>query len=326
MEYRSFQNLLLAENIYGDLKMVDCMIFDVDGVLVDANESYPRAICDAVEHYAAQLLSLKSDQPCRFHREQVPLFKAAGGFNDEWDLAYAAALWITWCHVDSNAPALEHFVHAIASAGGGVDAAIRIVGQQSGARTGNKIHTLCDRDFIHRLAQEYYAGPADCPSLFGFPAQYVTIPGHHRLEQNLASPSLLNPWIGRLGLYTGRNRQETDFVLRRASLEQHFPCARRITTSSGIYKPDPQGLDILLRRIPHQAALFVGDTVDDLRCVQNYRLQYPGAPFLWFAGVTTGAMGLKGPSAFTRQGADILTPSAEALLNALRYSRHSGQA
>ena len=63
---------------------VDAVILDVDGVLVDVADSYRRAIVEAVEYVYGDSI----------RREEVQQFKDAGGFNNDWELTYAAALFV----------------------------------------------------------------------------------------------------------------------------------------------------------------------------------------------------------------------------------------
>ena len=62
----------------------DAVVLDVDGVLVDVADSYRRAIVESV----ARLYDRTVD------RSEIQLFKDAGGFNNDWELTYAAALYV----------------------------------------------------------------------------------------------------------------------------------------------------------------------------------------------------------------------------------------
>ncbi len=60
----------------------DAVVLDIDGVLVDVADSYRRAIVESVDRHYGTTIS----------RGEVQLFKDAGGFNNDWELTYAAAL------------------------------------------------------------------------------------------------------------------------------------------------------------------------------------------------------------------------------------------
>lgn len=56
-----------------------CILFDMDGVLVDVSRSYRRAILDTVSHFVGRTI-----EPAL-----VQQFKNRGGFNDDWELTHA---------------------------------------------------------------------------------------------------------------------------------------------------------------------------------------------------------------------------------------------
>ncbi len=323
MRYTQWQGLQLKEGLADSLQSINFVIFDVDGVLVDAKESYPRAIRDAVQHYAATLpQAARAPKACTVELDHIPLFKAAGGFNDEWILTYAACLWLTWCHFSDHALSLSQFMEEVANAGGGIEAAQLVMHARAGSMAPT-VYQWCRQDVVTRLAQEYYAGSEDTYSLFGIPPQLGNIYGHHHLERDLLSPREIDPWADHVALYTGRNDPETEFVLARSGLHPYFPSERRITASSGITKPNPAGLELLIGNAPKTRALFVGDTMDDLRSAQNFQAQHPQEQTLWFAGVTGGSMGESSANTFAEHGADLIVPSVNALLTALFSLRHS---
>ncbi len=75
------------------LKRVDAVIFDCDGVLIDVRESYNRAIQETVAYIVKEATGLTFSRD-GVPREVIHLFKKSGGFNNDWDLAYAVAMFI----------------------------------------------------------------------------------------------------------------------------------------------------------------------------------------------------------------------------------------
>ncbi len=55
------------------------VLFDMDGVLVDASRSYRRAIEETVMHFTGRRISVRT----------VQRYKNRGGFNDDWALTHA---------------------------------------------------------------------------------------------------------------------------------------------------------------------------------------------------------------------------------------------
>jgi len=67
------QDLILKDPILKDL-----IVFDMDGVLVDALESYRAAIQETVKHFTGE-------EPAR---AEIQEWKNRGGFNDDWHLSH----------------------------------------------------------------------------------------------------------------------------------------------------------------------------------------------------------------------------------------------
>ena len=288
----------------------DCIVFDVDGVLVDATVSYPAAILDALHWFTSQVFSGDTSRLGLIGHKDIPRFKAAGGFNDEWNLAYAAALWIAWQALDPKAPSLKSYINAIQQAKGGLKTIHQLLTQ---AGVDQEVYAHCPKDSIMQLAQEFYGGTDACQELFGFMPRTVKDIGRHHLEHPLVSATQLDPFRAGLGIYTGRSANETLFVLKSFQLETLFPAHLRVTASSGITKPDPAGLNHVIQNLSHQGALFVGDTLDDWQTVLNHRLRWPAIP-VFFAGITSGAMGPPSREIFAQAGVDLIAPSTQHLL------------
>ena len=74
MAKKAFEN----EN---DTPKFDCVVFDIDNVLVDTRASYTDTIRKTVQIY------LRSPKPL-LTRQGIEKFKSLGGFNDDWDTCY----------------------------------------------------------------------------------------------------------------------------------------------------------------------------------------------------------------------------------------------
>jgi hypothetical protein len=90
---------------------VDSVVLDVDGVLVDVADSYRRAIVESLERVYDDTID----------REGVQAFKDAGGFNDDWELTYAAALYVL-ARQEGYPEPIGAFADRIADRGGGLAA------------------------------------------------------------------------------------------------------------------------------------------------------------------------------------------------------------
>ncbi|MDO9350100.1 MAG: HAD hydrolase-like protein, partial [Deltaproteobacteria bacterium] len=70
---------------------MDLLIFDMDGVLIDVSGSYRKTIAQSIHIYFKECLGIKSKT---ISNEEISLFKAAGGFNNDWDLTSGFLLYL----------------------------------------------------------------------------------------------------------------------------------------------------------------------------------------------------------------------------------------
>lgn len=75
------------------LKKVNAAIFDCDGVLLDIRESYNRTIIETVAYITKGLTGFAFPKNL-ISRETIYLFKKSGGYNNDWDLAYAILMFL----------------------------------------------------------------------------------------------------------------------------------------------------------------------------------------------------------------------------------------
>jgi phosphoglycolate phosphatase-like HAD superfamily hydrolase len=249
----------------------------VDGVLLDARPSYHAVAEEAARRAIAPLVGAEKARSVSFDRErEVPAFKAAGGFNDDWEMARAIAL-LLFLRAQNEAPPLEEFLRAA---------------------QGRGVNGLFDRwreaplpqGTVSRTCCALYGG-SRCRELFGFDARDALPDAPERglweNEKVLPDPALLEAVSARfpLALYTGRNPGETRLAQTLCKLR--IPDALAwVADGHRPRKPDPAGLlwltHELLKRGPRIApgqVLFVGDTADDLAA--SRAAQDRGAPIIY---------------------------------------------
>jgi phosphoglycolate phosphatase-like HAD superfamily hydrolase len=75
------------------LKEVDTLLFDCDGVIIDAQESYNRSISKTVAFLAQNLFKIQiSDEV--ISDNVIYRFRKSGGFNNDWDTSYVILLYL----------------------------------------------------------------------------------------------------------------------------------------------------------------------------------------------------------------------------------------
>ncbi|MEM3467991.1 MAG: hypothetical protein QXP86_00810 [Nitrososphaerota archaeon] len=85
------QQLKIKEGIEKSLANVDAIIFDCDGVLIDINNSYNKAIHKTVE-YIFSIMPVDIIGPITTDA-QIEILRICGGFNNDWDTAYVLSEW-----------------------------------------------------------------------------------------------------------------------------------------------------------------------------------------------------------------------------------------
>ncbi len=73
---------------------LNVLIFDMDGVLIDVSKSYRKAIEETIRIYLKICLHSGSAGNGLALDRAVSLFKAAGGFNNDWDLTSGLLLYL----------------------------------------------------------------------------------------------------------------------------------------------------------------------------------------------------------------------------------------
>jgi HAD superfamily phosphatase len=278
------------------LRAVRGIIFDVDGVLLDARPSYHAVAEEAARRSIAPIVGEEAARAAAFDRAtEIPRFKAAGRFNDDWEMSRAIAL-LLFLRARKEAPALSVFLEQ--AGGRGVDGLYA-----------KYPHLLLDAAQVARTCGALYGG-AKCKELFGFDA-HEAIPdapeqGLWEKEVLLPDPLLLEAVAVRfpLALFTGRNPGEAKLAMDRCSLK--IPEDLCWVADGRPRKPDPAGLvwltHKLLKARPETQVLFVGDTADD-RAAAN-EAQDRGAPIVYAH--------IEQPADTTRVLARLLAESGDA--------------
>ncbi len=246
---------------------VRAVIFDIDGVLLDARPSYHAVAEEAARRAVASVIGEEAARAVPFEREaEVAQFKAAGGFNDDWEMARAIALFLL-LRARGKAPPLAAFLAA--AQGNGVSGVYAAFADAA-------LGAPFTHEAIARDCGALYGGKSHCQLLFGFPPPaWAPARGLWEREELLADATLLQLVVERfpLALFTGRNPGEAELALLRTGLV--VPRGRRWVADGRPRKPDPVGLVELSAELlagvtfPEAVALFIGDTADDVSAAKG---------------------------------------------------------
>ncbi|WP_435077066.1 TIGR01548 family HAD-type hydrolase [Halococcus sp. AFM35] len=286
----------------------DAVVLDIDGVLVDVADSYRRAIVETLDTVHGESMS----------QEGVQSFKEAGGFNDDWELTSAAALYLL-ARREGLTLSVEAFTDAIAATGGGLAGAETAVRNALAPDERERAFAAWDRERLRDVFQQLYLGGDLYDDLEdGEPDPAIAGAGFIHDERVLADRATLDFLTEnfRVGVVTGRPAAEADIALSRVGLD--VPNEHRFTMDSPVPgKPDPAALVALADRLDASSIVFVGDTLDDVRTARNASEADPGREYSGIGVLTGGLDGETGREKFARAGADEVFGSVNELTELL---------
>ncbi len=87
------EEIIVARDALESFRNIDAVIFDCDGVLIDARGSYDKAILMTIEEILSKMLHVEFlGQPVT--SEEIRLLRSTGGFNNDANTAYILTLWL----------------------------------------------------------------------------------------------------------------------------------------------------------------------------------------------------------------------------------------
>ncbi|MFC6716459.1 TIGR01548 family HAD-type hydrolase [Natrialbaceae archaeon GCM10025810] len=288
----------------------DAVVLDVDGVLVDVADSYRRAIVESVEYVYDRTI----------RKDDIQAFKDAGGFNNDWELTYAAALYVL-ATAEGYDESIDEFTAEIAERGGGLEAAESVVADRLGARATQRVRERWDRERLRDVFQQLYLGADLYRGLEdGDPDPDLEARGFIHDEPVLLESETVDYLTENydVGILTGRPATEAEIALERVGLDDRVPSEHRFTMDDWEEgKPHPRALVTLAERFDADAVAFVGDTLDDIRTANNAREADPDREYHGVGVLTGGLTGEEGRRKYEAEGATAVLESVNALPDAL---------
>jgi len=245
-----------------EMPRIDALIFDVDGVLVDANDTYLKVIQRTLGVFLGFPRGI-SGESC-FSAFQYRTAKGHPSFNDDYDLAWFGLRALldfrknessgdipnsgipeeTWQNLLQECPSENTFSWIDRRFPGGPP-----------------------REEVRALCEEIYFGE-DYPSITGKNPRYPLQKGLWKEDAPLVNwhwNALPLP----SAIYTGRPETELRLALQILGWKD-FPRDRCITPDSGIAKPSPKGLEVLAEKMHSRHPAFFGDSQSDIQAFLSY--------------------------------------------------------
>ena len=220
----------------GILKDIDWIVFDVDGVLIDASGSFDVATKLTVENLLNKF-GIKRDVSLNLLRK----LRSKGSFGDDFKLSEAI---LSFYLNGEEEKLVENFPE-----GEGIDW-IR-----------NRFGRVVDEEEIVKIFNTFYLGEEYEQRVFDFD-------GLWKRERRIVDVELLKKVEKKfkIGVITGRNRKEMELSERVIG----FRFKRKITREMGL-KPDP---DLLFLLVGKERGIYIGDTLNDEIFVSNFNKKY----------------------------------------------------
>ena len=290
---------------------VEAVVLDIDGVLVDVADSYRRAIVESIDRVYGETID----------RDAIQQFKDAGGFNNDWELTYAAALYVL-ARREGMDHSLSQFTDAIHGMGGGLDAARTVVNEELTPADRERALTAWDTDRLRDVFQTFYLGSDLYRDIEGGDAPFDA-PGFIHDEPVIVDPETLADLQDRfaVGVLTGRPAAEADIALDRVGLS--VPDDHRFTMDDwAAGKPDPHALVTLAQRFDAaserpetqsvESVAFAGDTLDDVHTAVNAN-DSDDRTYYGIGVLTGGLTGAHGRKKYEQAGATTVVESVNDL-------------
>ena len=280
----------------------DAVVLDIDGVLVDVADSYRRAIVESIDRVCGRSIE----------REAIQSFKDAGGFNNDWELTYAAALFVV-ARREGLRMDVGTFTDRIAADGGGLEAAKRVVADLPDVAQA-RVRDQWDTERLRETFQALYLGEELYRELEGGEPP-VASAGYIHDEPTLVEPTTIAELTERfdVGVLTGRPAAEAEIALDRVGLD--VPDRNRFTMDDWEEgKPHPRALVELAERFDVERVAFAGDTLDDVRTARNADREDDERVYYAVGVLTGGLTGEDGARAFTEGGADAVLEDVNELV------------
>ncbi len=332
-EYTEENGVFLRKSSKADLQKIDSMVLDIDGVVMDVSSSFRVAISKTTQFYFTRILNW-TGKAILVSPAETQFFKLAGGFNNDWELTYIAVLFFLAKREQFNnqnldflknrGKSVKDFTKEIAVQGGGLQGVERLLFSTRKPEQVEKIKENWDKNKIKQIFQEIYGGIDYCKKLYGFKPEFIKQRGLINQEKALLGTEDLRPFYPKIGILTGRTKEEARVALNFAAISNMVTEKAVIVDDGGPTKPDPRILLNLGEILNTGMGIYIGDTIDDFKTVANFRAMEPKevGKIRFLTGIVIRRESEK--EMFLDLGADVVAEEPKQILHVLSRLRKGG--
>ncbi|SMG30746.1 HAD family hydrolase [Dethiosulfovibrio salsuginis] len=240
----------------------DCIIFDVDGVLMDTAKSFPEVIRESIPRVWEHILGRNNDSS-PFTVRHFEVSKRFSFLNDDYDICWgilslAAAKGKNG--LDESFPTPWEWEEKLKEA--------EDSGQTFTAWVKESIGDILPYEQTRKICEELYFGEEKTLEILRRKPVFEGDPGLWRNERPLLNRNWRKIPLP-VGIYTGRSRKELSLALLALGWED-LPGDRAVCSDDGIKKPSPEGLETVCHRLGKSWPLFFGDTASDRAALKAF--------------------------------------------------------
>ena len=263
---------------------IDCIIFDIDGVLIDVTKSYNEAIKNTVQFVVGNMI--KRDNLKDLVTDKIILkFRQTGGFNNDIDTSYAISLALLSYPKLENSN-IENFLieiaeHADETGIGSVEKYIKkLISNKTSSNYSINIHKILNYlnypgnigdSIISTVFDEFFYGKELFLKRYGIKPKYYFgkpfIENDRIVITDNTVRKIKEKFDGKIAMVSGRSKIAASYAL-----DNKFYLLNEKNNSVFLEdedrkyaKPNPYGLKKVINKInTRNDILYCGDSVEDL--------------------------------------------------------------
>ncbi|WP_148681539.1 HAD family hydrolase [Candidatus Nitrososphaera gargensis] len=299
----------------------DCVLFDIDGVLVDIRKSYNAAIKKTVEYMLKSITDRRSFRG--LVTDQIILkFRQSGGFNNDTDTTYAITLAMLASQPKSVAEGRKFLMKVAGNADEGgyvsVEKFLANYDIEKWKKLLNYPAPVKD-SMLARVFDELFYGPELFRKQNSLEPKYWAggkpFIKNDRIDVSIKTMKKLHEMFrGNLAIVSGRSRLAAEYSLRPVMKYFNLDACVFLEDEKREYaKPNPYAIKRAMKVMNAKTAIYAGDSAEDLLMARRAEKE---------AGVKIAFVGIYGNSPnpartvaqFRQEGVEAVAKSVSQLI------------